>query len=150
MAFHWKNGPWHLLWTKYGVDPRKDSKYRLYAVVSINCFINRFSYQSIELRNKMFAKELKRGKSATPKNLDPIPASFNEDLNYCFDGENLILNYLTYQYTDLTYQPLQEIVNYPGGLRETVSVYHKRNRFVLSNFCFRRKKDGILTGQLKN
>jgi len=29
LAFHWKNGPWHLLWTKYGTDPRKDPKYRL-------------------------------------------------------------------------------------------------------------------------
>lgn len=30
IAYHWKNGPWHLLWTKYGLDPRIDSKYRLY------------------------------------------------------------------------------------------------------------------------
>ena len=80
-----------------------------------------FSYQSVELRNKMFAKELKRGKSA-PKNQDSIQSSFNESSDYCFDGENLILNHLTYQYIDLTYQPLQEIVNYPGGIRETVSV----------------------------
>lgn len=67
----------------------------------------------------MFAKELKRGKSA-PKNQDAVRY---ESSDYCFDGENLILNYLTYQYIDLTYRPLQEIVNYPGGIRETVSVY---------------------------
>lgn len=108
-----------------------------------------FSYQSIELRNKMFAKELKRGKS-TPKPQDTIlSTTINEPSEYCFDGENLILNYLTYQYIDLTYQPLQEIVNYPGGIRETVSV-HIQTRHFLFNFYFRTKKDGIQMEQSKN
>ena len=122
MAFHWKNGPWHLLWTKYGVDPRNDPKYRLYTFYDHNLSSNFTSYQSIELRNKMFAKELKRGKSVASKNMET--GSSDECSGYCFDGENLILNYLTYQYIDLTYQPLQEIVNYPGGIRRTVSVIH--------------------------
>lgn len=97
----------------------------------------------------MFAKELRRGKSA-PKNQDSIQSSFNESSNYCFDGENLILNYLTYQYIDLTYQPLQEIVNYPGGIRETVSVNLITIFMFLFNFQSRIKKDGIRMEQLRN
>ena len=90
---------------------------------SVHKIIYFLSYQSIELRNKMFAKELKRGKSVASGS----PSANNNDssnmLNtYCFDGENLILNYLTYQYLDLTYLPLQQIVNYPGDIRATVSV----------------------------
>jgi hypothetical protein len=77
----------------------------------------------------MFAKELKRGKSAS-KNQDIMLSTINEASNYCFDGENLILNYLTYQYIDLTYRPLQEIVNYPGGIKEMVSV----DQFMKLNF----------------
>lgn len=67
----------------------------------------------------MFAKELKRGKSVASGS--PAAAS-NTSNSYCFDGENLILNYLTYQYIDLTYLPLQQIVNYPGGIRTTTTV----------------------------
>lgn len=70
----------------------------------------------------MFAKELKRGKSVASMNMET--ASADECYGYCFDGENLILSYLTYQYIDLTHQPLQEIVNYPGGIRDAVSVFH--------------------------
>lgn len=80
------------------------------------------SYQSIELRNKMFAKELKRGKSVASGSPTIVNDSLNASSSYCFDGENLILNYLTYQYLDLTYLPLQQIVNYPGDIRTTVSV----------------------------
>lgn len=68
----------------------------------------------------MFAKELKRGKSVASGS---PAATSSTSSSYCFDGENLILNYLTYQYADLTYLPLQQIVNYPGDIRTTVSVY---------------------------
>lgn len=67
----------------------------------------------------MFAKELKRGKSVASGS--PAATSSTSD-SYCFDGENLILNYLTYQYIDLTYLPLQQIVNYPGDIRSTITV----------------------------
>lgn len=80
------------------------------------------SYQSIELRNKMFAKELKRGKSVASGSPTMASDSSKASDSYCFDGENLILNYLTYQYIDLTYLPLQQIVNYPGDIRTTISV----------------------------
>lgn len=73
----------------------------------------------------MFARELKRGKSMASKSqesLSPTGQNSVETDNYCFDGENLILSYLTYQYLDLTYRPLQEIVNYPGDIRLSVSV----------------------------
>lgn len=75
----------------------------------------------------MFARELKRGKSTTSSKSqeDLSPQSRNNSLepdNYCFDGENLILTYLTYQYIDLTYPPLRDIVNYPINIRSSVSV----------------------------
>jgi len=70
----------------------------------------------------MFAKELKRGKSVASGSPTITNDSSNTSNTYCFDGENLILNYLTYQYIDLTYLPLQQIVNYPGDIRITVSV----------------------------
>ena len=71
----------------------------------------------------MFAKELKRGKSIMSSNQNIIPTPLaSEPSDYCFDGEKLILNYLTYQYIDLTYKPLQDIVNYSGKIRLTVSV----------------------------
>ena len=85
-------------------------------------FIILSSFQSIELRNKMFAKELRRGKSNSSKvQTQPVLSPAVESSTFCFDGENLVLNYLTYQYIDLTYQPLLEIVNYPGGIRQNVS-----------------------------
>ncbi len=74
----------------------------------------------------MFARESKRGKSMVSKSqeesLSPIGQNSVEADNYCFDGENLILSYLTYQYLDLTYRPLQGIVSYPGDIRLFVSV----------------------------
>lgn len=70
----------------------------------------------------MFAKELKRGKSAasTSYAINGNPSTLTN--TFCFDGENLILTYLTYQYIDLTYAPLQQIVNFPGDIRSKVSV----------------------------
>ena len=70
----------------------------------------------------MFAKELKRGKSVASGSPTITNDSRNSFNSYYFDGENLILNYLTYQYLDLTYLPLQQIVNYSGDIRSTVSV----------------------------
>ena len=74
----------------------------------------------------MFAKELRRGKSLTSTSTlsqaesPTIQTDSKErEKEYCFDGEKLILNYLTYQYIDLTYHPLQEIVNYPEGIRSS-------------------------------
>lgn len=84
-----------------------------------------FSFQSIELRNKMFAKELKRGKTSDDsKKIDSSSSlsTYSEPASFEFDGETLILNYLTYQYIDLKYRPLQEIVNYPAGIRAQPSV----------------------------
>lgn len=70
----------------------------------------------------MFAKELRRGKSNSSKvQTQSILSTAVESSTFCFDGENLVLNYLTYQYIDLTYQPLLEIVNYPGDIRQNVS-----------------------------
>lgn len=69
----------------------------------------------------MFAKELRRGKSTASKNQESSQIT-NDTIDYRFDGEKLILNYLTYQYIDLTYRPLQEIVNHPAGIRSTISV----------------------------
>lgn len=77
----------------------------------------------------MFAKELRRGKTVTsiiPDSQSSLTVSvFEQDrrsLSHLFDGENLHLYYLTFQYCDLTYEPLREIVNYPGGIRSIVSV----------------------------
>lgn len=30
MAYHFVNGPWRPLWVRYGYDPRKDPKARIY------------------------------------------------------------------------------------------------------------------------
>lgn len=90
----------------------------------LDSILDYFSFQSIELRNKMFARELRRGKSMASKpqiSSLSIISPISESSTYCFDGENLVLNYLTYQYIDLSYQPLLEIVNYPGGIRHSVS-----------------------------
>ena len=58
-------------------------------------FIILSSFQSIELRNKMFAKELRRGKSNSSKvQTQPVLSPAVESSTFCFDGENLVLNYL--------------------------------------------------------
>ena len=51
-AYVWQSGPWHMLWCKYLLDPRSDSKYR--------------HYQVIELRNKLFGRRLEQAKMAPP------------------------------------------------------------------------------------
>lgn len=98
----------------------------------------------------MFAKELKRGKSAASGsstiNSNPLASSNS----FCFDGENLILNYLTYQYIDLTYAPLQQIVNYPADIKSKVSVCKLfLFRFLYKFLIFRKMRVGILMEQLK-
>lgn len=124
---------WHIIGRMdHGIYFGQNTELILEKIAHIDCtlcfFINVIllsfvlSYQSVELRNKMFAKELRRGKSTNSKNQEGSPQLSNEAIDYRFDGETLILNYLTYQYIDLTYRPLQEIVNYPGGVRSSVSV----------------------------
>lgn len=126
----------------------------LEVIQNIDCKINIyfgfdfvFSFQSIELRNKMFAKELRRGKALSNNQTSPKLPTVDQLPGYCFDGKILILNYLTYQYVDLTYTPLQEIVNYPGGIRLGASVKAYSHYLLIS---FRKKKDGIQKGLQKN
>ena len=70
----------------------------------------------------MFAKELERGKTSNESKRIESSNSNDEPVSFEFDGETIILNYLTYQYIDLKYRPLQEIVNYPAEIRSRPSV----------------------------
>lgn len=87
--------------------------------------------QSIELRNKMFAKELRRGQRQASK----PQISTATRTSFCFDGHELTLNYLTYQMCDLTYPPLAQIVNNPSNVKPFVTVTLNERLLTLFYCC---------------
>ncbi len=71
----------------------------------------------------MFAKELSRGRiTLASKQKQPSIATVSSGNNFCFDGQELTLNYFTYQLCDLTYPPLAQIVNNPGQVKTYLTV----------------------------
>ena len=66
----------------------------------------------------MFAKELSRGRVSTKSK----QSSITQTTSFCFDGQELTLNYLTYQLCDLTFAPLAQSVSSPGVVKTFVTV----------------------------
>jgi hypothetical protein len=73
----------------------------------------------------MFAKELSRGRSISKgkqSSSTTTTATTTTTPSFCFDGQELKLNYLTYQLCDLTFAPLAQIVNNPAVEKSYVTV----------------------------
>ena len=93
LGYMFENGPWRDACVKYGVDPRKDSKYRHYQTLT-------FMLDSHPLRRKA---ELERAR--------PPDAGREQRRTHIFNGKSLSLDGKIWQICDITDPQLQQLAS---------------------------------------
>ncbi len=91
------DGPWLNCWVRYGIDPRSDSNYRF--------------YQIIQCRNTFLSEGLVEEPPKEGLTVQP----------YLFTGDSSNSLFTQYQFCDLQYSPLSDLVQDTEAVQETCS-----------------------------
>ena len=101
IGYMFENGPWRDACVKYGIDPRKDSKYRRYQTLT-------FMLDSDPLRRK----------AADRQKAKVLPATVHAEKNHIFNGKSVSLDGKTWHICDITDPQIRAIAS-TAEIRET-------------------------------
>jgi general transcription factor 3C polypeptide 5 (transcription factor C subunit 1) len=102
VAYFFIDGPWRCCWVRYGYDPRNNSDSKIYQVVEMRA-------TRIQSMIDMFPLALRKAADSVPE-------------KHVFDGLHIISNMSQFQYCDLTFPLIQNIINNRENLRDSCDV----------------------------
>ncbi|KAK4501853.1 hypothetical protein PRZ48_007662 [Zasmidium cellare] len=119
VGYSFKAGPWRDSLIKYGVDPRKDPKYRFYQTLMFQVDKEAFKPENIAAREEGSAASKRTSSTAWSRTLRHTRA---DPTTHIFDGKNITANGKTWQICDLT-DPIVHKVFSTKNIRSECDVF---------------------------
>ncbi|KAG2235746.1 hypothetical protein INT48_009161 [Thamnidium elegans] len=129
-AYTFTNGPWQNCWVKYGIDPRKDPKYRI--------------YQSIDIR-KHFSVKDRLTSSIYKKPIEDSKDTVRSKTKYIFDGVT-VLGISSFQLCDITDPDIVRLIENPKYIKSKPnkeSGYYYKCVFKRIRYALRTKYESL-------
>ncbi|KAF2171083.1 hypothetical protein M409DRAFT_51304 [Zasmidium cellare ATCC 36951] len=108
VGYSFKAGPWRDSLIKYGVDPRKDPKYRFYQTLMFQVDKEAFKPENVAAREEGGAASKKTASTTWSRTLRHTRA---DPTTHIFDGKNITANGKTWQICDLTDPVVHKVFN---------------------------------------
>lgn len=110
VGYSFKAGPWRDSLIRYGVDPRKDPKYRFYQTLMFQVDREAFKPENIAAREDGGTPS-KKSSSATTAWSRTLRHTKADPTTHIFDGKNITANGKTWQVCDLTDPIVHKVFN---------------------------------------
>lgn len=121
VGYSFKAGPWRDSLIKYGVDPRKDPKYRFYQTLMFQVDKEAFKPGNLALREEGDTPSKQSSQSSSwARTLRHTQA---DPTTHIFDGKNITANGKTWQICDLT-DPIIKKVFSTDNIRSECDMFH--------------------------